>query len=69
MPTPAMIIRAIKSRDSVARSEFIDSSGIDMMRIEELEREFQQQYKISDDLMDAIRIARSEEGTHVDGGN
>ena len=32
--------RAIKSRDSDARSEFIDSSGIDMMRIEELEREY-----------------------------
>ncbi len=49
---------AIKSRDASARAEFIHSSGIDMMRIEELEREFQQQYRISDDLMDAIRSTR-----------
>ncbi len=65
----SVLPRAIKSRDPSGRSEFIDSSGIDMMRIEELEREFQQQYKISDDLMDAIRITRSEEGINADGGS
>ena len=65
----SVLPRAIKARDASARFEFIDSSGIDMMRIEELERDFQQQYKISDDLMDTIRTARSEEGTHADGGS
>ncbi len=63
----SVLPQAIKSRDASSRAEFIDSSGIDMMRIEELEREFQQQYRISDDLMDAIRSTRSEEGTYADG--
>ena len=53
----SVLPKAIKSRDSVVRREFIDSSGIDLMRIEELEREFQQQYRISDDVLDGIRTA------------
>ena len=63
----SILPRAIKARDPSGRSEFINSSGIDMMRIEELERDFQQQYRISDDLMDTIRSTRSEEDTHADG--
>ncbi|MDT8395239.1 MAG: TIGR04442 family protein [bacterium] len=65
----SVLPRAIKSRDASARDEFIDSSGIDMMRIEELEREFQQQYRISDDVMDTVRSAGSGEGTYADGRN
>lgn len=53
----SVLPKAIKSKDSVVRREFIDSSGIDLMRIEELEREFQQQYRISDDVLDGIRTA------------
>ena len=51
----SVLPNAIKARDAVIRSEFIDTSGIDMMRIEELEREFQQQYLITDEVMDEIR--------------
>ena len=51
----SVLPNAIKARDAVIRSEFIDTSGIDMMRIEELEREFQQQYLITDEVMDVIR--------------
>ena len=35
------------------------ASGMDMMRIEELEREFQQQYRVSDDAMEVIRSDRT----------
>jgi len=55
----SVLPNAIKARDTVIRSEFIDTSGIDMMRIEELEREFQQQYRITDDAMDMIRSERA----------
>jgi uncharacterized protein (TIGR04442 family) len=51
----SVLPNAIKARDAVIRSEFIDTSGMDMMRIEELEREFQQQYRIADDAMEMIR--------------
>jgi uncharacterized protein (TIGR04442 family) len=51
----SVLPKAIKAKDSAIRKEFIDVSGIDLMRIEELEREFQQQYRISDDVLDAIR--------------
>ena len=51
----SVLPNAIKARDAIIRSEFIDTSGIDMMRIEELEREFQQQYRITDDAMEVIR--------------
>ncbi len=51
----SVLPNALKARDAVIRREFIDTSGIDMMRIEELEREFQQQYRISDDAMEMIR--------------
>jgi uncharacterized protein (TIGR04442 family) len=51
----SVLPNAIKARDPDIRSEFIDTSGMDMMRIEELEREFQQQYRITDDAMDEIR--------------
>ena len=53
----SILPKAIKSKDSTVRREFIDSSGIDLMRIEELEREFQQQYRISDDVLNEIRTA------------
>jgi len=53
----SVLPKAIKSRDSGIRKQFIDSSGIDLMRIEELEKEFQQQYRISDDALDVIRSA------------
>lgn len=51
----SVLPNAIKARDAIIRSEFIDTSGMDMMRIEELEREFQQQYRIPDDAMEVIR--------------
>lgn len=51
----SVLPNAIKAGDAVIRSEFIDSSGIDMMRIEELEREFQQQYRIPEETMEMIR--------------
>jgi uncharacterized protein (TIGR04442 family) len=51
----SVLPNAIKARDAAIRSEFIDTSGMDMMRIEELEREFQQQYRITDDAMELIR--------------
>jgi len=51
----SVLPNAIKAKDANIRSEFIDTSGMDMMRIEELEREFQQQYQITDDIMNEIR--------------
>jgi len=51
----SVLPNAIKAKDAAVRSEFIDTSGMDMMRIEELERDFQQQYRITDDAMDVIR--------------
>jgi uncharacterized protein (TIGR04442 family) len=51
----SVLPNAIKAKDADIRSEFIDTSGMDMMRIEELEREFQQQYLITDDAMEVIR--------------
>jgi uncharacterized protein (TIGR04442 family) len=51
----SVLPNAIKAKDADIRSEFIVSSGMDMMRIEELEREFQQQYRIPEDAMDGIR--------------
>ena len=51
----SVLPNAIEARDAIIRSEFIDTSGMDMMRIEELEREFQQQYRIPDDAMEEIR--------------
>ena len=51
----SVLPNAIKAKDAIIRSEFIDTSGMDMMRIEELEREFQQQYRIPDDAMEVIR--------------
>jgi uncharacterized protein (TIGR04442 family) len=55
----SVLPNAIKARDAIIRSEFIDTSGMDMMRIEELEREFQQQYRIPDDAMEVIRSDRA----------
>ena len=54
----SVLPNAIKAGDPDIRSEFIDSCGMDMMRIEELEREFQQQYRITDDAMEVIRSER-----------
>jgi uncharacterized protein (TIGR04442 family) len=51
----SVLPRAIKTRNQGVRDEFIRSSGIDKIRIEELERDFQKQYQIGDDLMNAIR--------------
>jgi uncharacterized protein (TIGR04442 family) len=51
----SVLPKAIKAKDPLMRKDFIGSSGIDLMRIEELEREFQQQYRISDDVLDVIR--------------
>jgi uncharacterized protein (TIGR04442 family) len=51
----SVLPKAIKSKDSGVRREFIDSSGIDLMRIEELEKEFQQQYRIGEDALETIR--------------
>jgi len=53
----SILPEAIKNKDGRVRREFISTSGIDMIRIEELEREFQQQYQITDDLLDVIRSA------------
>ncbi len=53
----SVLPKAIKSRDSGIRREFVDSSGIDLMRIEELEKEFQQQYRIGDETLEVIRSA------------
>jgi uncharacterized protein (TIGR04442 family) len=53
----SILPEAIKNKDGRVRKEFISTSGIDMIRIEELEREFQQQYQITDDLLDVIRSA------------
>jgi len=55
----SVLPNAIKAKDADIRSEFIDTSGMDMMRIEELEREFQQQYRITDDVMEMIRKGRT----------
>jgi len=54
----SVLPNAIKAKDADIRSEFIDTSGMDMMRIEELEREFQQQYRVTDDAMAMIRNDR-----------
>lgn len=51
----SVLPNAIKARDAAIRSEFIDTSGMDMIRIEELEREFQQQYRVTDNAMETIR--------------
>ena len=51
----SVLPNAIKAKDSIIRREFIDTSGMDMMRIEELERDFQQQYRITEDAMEMIR--------------
>jgi uncharacterized protein (TIGR04442 family) len=53
----SVLPNAIKAKDAKIRSEFIDTSGMDMMRIEELEREFQHQYRIADDAMEMIRAS------------
>lgn len=55
----SVLPNAIKAQDADIRSEFLDTSGMDMMRIEELEREFQQQYRITDDAMEVIRSDRA----------
>ena len=51
----SVLPNAIKAKDAAIRNEFIDTSGMDMMRIEELEREFQQQYRIPEESMEIIR--------------
>lgn len=51
----SVLPNAIKAKDAAIRNEFIDTSGMDMMRIEELEREFQQQYRIPEESMEMIR--------------
>ncbi|MBN2719669.1 MAG: TIGR04442 family protein [Proteobacteria bacterium] len=51
----SVLPQAIQARDSGLRKEFIDSSGIDLMRIEELEREFVSQYKINEETLETIR--------------
>lgn len=53
----SVLPKAIQSRDPGLRREFIISSGIDLMRIEELEKDFVSQYRISGEALDAIRDA------------
>lgn len=55
----SVLPNAIKAGDPDIRNEFIHHCGMDMMRIEELEREFQQQYRITDDAMEVIRSERT----------
>lgn len=55
----SVLPRAIKTRNRGVRDEFVRTSGLDMIRIEELEREFQNQYQVGDDLMDVIRSTGS----------
>ncbi len=45
----------IKGRDSAMRNEFVRTSGIELMRLEELEKEFLAQYRIDDRVLDEIR--------------
>jgi uncharacterized protein (TIGR04442 family) len=45
----------IKGRDSAMRNEFVRTSGIEVMRLEELEKEFLAQYRIDDRVLDEIR--------------
>ncbi|UCF30728.1 MAG: TIGR04442 family protein [bacterium] len=47
--------RAIRSKDSAIRDEFIRTSGLEMLRIEELEREFQVQHRVEDGVLEQIR--------------
>ena len=47
--------RAVKGMNPKVREEFIRSSGLDLIRVEELEREFQVQYRLEDGAMDRIR--------------
>jgi len=51
----SVLPNAVKAKNAVIRSEFIDTCGMDMMRIEELEKDFQQQYRVTDDAMEVIR--------------
>ncbi|GBE14328.1 hypothetical protein BMS3Abin14_00369 [bacterium BMS3Abin14] len=46
---------AVKEKNPWIREEFIRSSGLDLIRVEELEREFQAQYRLEDEAMDRIR--------------
>lgn len=51
----SVLPKAIQSKDSGLRKNFIVSSGIDLMRIEELEKEFVSQYRISNEALESIR--------------
>ena len=51
----AVLPRVIKGRDSSMRNEFIKKSGIEVIRLEELEKSFLSQYKIDDRVLDEIR--------------
>ncbi len=51
----SVLPKAIKGKDAGIREEFIRTSGLEMMRIEELEREFQLQYSVGDRVLEQIR--------------
>lgn len=51
----SVLPRAIKGKDAGIREEFIRTSGLEMMRVEELEREFQLQYRVEDGVLKQIR--------------
>ena len=48
--------KAVKGKNPRVRQEFIRTSGLDLIRVEELEREFQVQYSMEDGAMDRIRM-------------
>ncbi len=47
--------KIIKERNSSMRNEFIKKSGIEVIRLEELEKSFLSQYRIDDKVLDEIR--------------
>ncbi len=51
----SILPRIIKVRDSTLRNEFIRTSGIEVLRLEELEKGFLAQYRIDDRVLDEIR--------------
>jgi uncharacterized protein (TIGR04442 family) len=55
MYVSTVLPRAIKGKDARIREEFIRTSGLEMMRVEELEREFQLQYRIENGVLEQIR--------------
>ena len=55
MYVSTVLPKAIKGKDARIREEFIRTSGLEMMRVEELEREFQVQYRIDNGVIEQIR--------------